>query len=534
MKSHQLFRIGIALALVSPLVLAASDLALLPLPLKVEPQDGRFVMTSNTVVCGASPEAQTLAIALRQASGFPLPVVTNAGEAAIQLRMDPSLRDTLGAEGYRCCVRETSVEISAATDAGLFYGGITFRQLLPGAAFGTNPSRTVISWSAPCVAITDRPEFEWRGMMIDVARHYFPPETLKKWVDVLAAHKLNRMHLHLTDDQGWRVAIQRFPLLVDVGALRAESPKPGDRAHGDGVPYGPFFYTQDQLRDLVAYAQARHVMIIPEIDLPGHCVSALAAYPQFSCRGAPLKVSTEWKRRPDVLCLGNDEVVAFAEAVLGEVADIFPAPFIHVGGDEVILDRWKECPKCQARMKALGLQDEAQLHAWFNHKLESDLAAHHRRMIGWDEILEGDPSASTAIMCWRDSDAITSAAQAGHEVVASPSAFCYFDTAQSRQPGEPESSGRFLPLSKAYSWNPVPDNLPEGLRARVLGGEAALWSEYLFKPENVEYAAFPRACALAEVTWTRADARNEADFMRRLAVQLERLKQMRVNYRPVD
>ncbi|MBM3891905.1 MAG: beta-N-acetylhexosaminidase, partial [Verrucomicrobia bacterium] len=458
-------------------------------------------------------------------------------DGSIELALDSSLKPMLGSEGYRLSVSASGVRIRAASKAGLFYGGITLCQLLPPLVFGAQRVQTVPQpdqWTMPCAEIEDRPRFAWRGLLLDPARHFLPLEFIKKFVDVMALHKLNTLQLHLTDDQGWRVEIKKYPRLTQIGSVRQESPRKGDRKQGDGTPYGPFFYTREQIRDLVAYARARHVTLVPEIEMPGHLLAALAAYPEYSCRGGPLTVRTRWGIEPDILCPGNDAAIAFATDILGEVMKLFPGRFIHIGGDEAPRDRWKSCPKCQARMKAEGLTREAQLQTWLNHRLEKFLASKGRRMIGWDEILEGGLTPQAAVMSWRGTKGGIAAAEAGHDVVMSPTSHCYFDYAQARGPSEPECIGGFIPLEKVYEFEPVPTTLTEAKRRHILGAQGNLWGEYFWTPQDVEYFAFPRAAALAEVVWSPAQSRNLDDFLARLQRHLKRLDQMGVNYRKPD
>jgi hexosaminidase len=322
--------------------------------------------------------------------------------------------------------------------------------------------------------------------LLDPARHFLTPESVKKLVDAMALHKLNTLQLHLTDDQGWRVEIKKYPRLTQIGSVRQESPRKGDRKQGDGTSYGPFFYTQEQIRDLVAYAQARHVTLMPEIEMPGHFLAALAAYPEYSCRGGPFAVRTRWGIEPDILCPGNDAAVAFATDILSEVVKLFPSRFIHIGGDESPRDRWKTCAKCQARMKKEGLTKEAQLQTWLNHRVEKFLVSRGRRMVGWDEILEGGLTPGAVVMSWRGIKGGIAAAESGHDVVMSPTSHCYFDYAQSRAAGEPECIGGFLPLEKVYEFEPVPPTLvDEDKRRHILGAQGNLWGEYFWTPQDV-------------------------------------------------
>ena len=517
-----------------------ASISLIPQPASLETKPGSFELTAATVlVAGSGTEAEVgrLADLLRAPTGFELPVVTQTGAGpAIVFTLKPALETSLGREGYRLVVASNSVEIEAATDAGLFYAGTTLRQLLPPEICGATrrPAPPFEGWTVPCVVIQDSPRFVWRGLLLDVARHYLPLEDIKKFVDTMALHKFNQLQLHLTDDQGWRIEIKKYPRLTQVGSVRKESPARGQRDQGDGTPYGPFFYTQEQMRDLVAYAQARHITILPEIEMPGHFLAALTAYPEYSCQGGPFAVRTRWGVEPDILCAGQDRSCQFAQDILEEIVAIFPGPYIHIGGDEAPRDRWHACPRCQARMKAEGFTREAQLQTWLNRRLEGFLATKNRRLIGWDEILEGGLTPGATVMSWRGTEGGLAAAKAGHDVVMSPTSHCYLDYAQAKGPGEPESIGGYLPLETVYAFEPVPADLPEPQRQHILGGQGNVWTEYIRTLKEVEYFAWPRAAALAEVLWTPAGKKDFQDFQKRLRPEERRFELMGVNHRPLD
>jgi hexosaminidase len=516
---------------------------IIPAPVSLQRRTGVFELTHARLMPagpGAEKEASRLAADLRQTTGLDIPVRSSPAEGpAIRVELDRALEGRLGEEGYLLSVRTNGVTLRAAAAAGLFYAGITFRQLLPPSLPGPDPSPDTASrlpsrpggWAVPCVDIEDFPRFPWRGLLLDPARHFLPPEDIKRFIDAMALHKFNSLQLHLTDDQGWRLEIRKYPRLTQVGSLRKESPQHGNRNQGDGQPYGPFFYTTGQVRDLVAYARDRHVTLVPEIEIPGHFLAALTAYPEFSCRGGPFQVRTRWAIEPDILCPGNDQAVAFAKDILAEVVALFPSRFIHIGGDEAPRDRWRTCPKCQGRIKAEGLKNEAELQTWLNRRLEEFLASQGRRMIGWDEILEGGLTPGAAVMSWRGTAGGLAAAAAGHDVVMSPTTCCYFDYAQARGPQEPESIGGFIPLETVYQFEPVPATLPASKRRHILGAQGNLWGEYLWTRRDVEYFAFPRAAALAEVVWSPAQDRNLADFQRRLGPHLRRLEAVGVGFR---
>ncbi|MBI3851809.1 MAG: beta-N-acetylhexosaminidase [Verrucomicrobia bacterium] len=509
-----------------------NQISVVPLPVKASLVEGAaFQLTSATVIVCEGEVAPRAVEAMRRVTGWSLKVSSAGGmESKIVLRLDAKLFSDLPewqrAESYRLSVNASRVELSASTEHGLFNGVQTLAQLIARADDG--------KWQIPACAIEDYPRFQWRGLLLDPARHFLPPEFLKKFVDVMAFYKYNRLQLHLTDDQGWRIEIKKFPRLTEIGSVRKQSPKRGDREHGDGQVYGPFFYTQDQIRELVAYAKARHVTLMPEIEIPGHFGAAIASHPEFSCAGKLSEVRSAWGINADILCPGNDAAVAFTKDVLGEVCELFPSEFIHIGGDEVPRERWKTCPKCQARMKVEGLKNEAQLQTWLNQRLEEFLTSKGRRMIGWDEILEGGLTPGAVVMSWRGIQGGIAAAHAGHDAVMSPTSHCYFDYAQAKGPAEPECIGGFIPLETVYAYEPVPVELSDYQRRHILGGQGNLWGEYMWDGKDVEYFGLPRALALAEVLWSPAQSRNLSSFLDRLDGQLVQLGRLQVNYRKPD
>jgi hexosaminidase len=370
--------------------------------------------------------------------------------------------------------------------------------------------------------------------MVDVGRHMFDLPTLKQFLDMMALQKQNVLHLHLTDDQGWRIEIEKHPKLTALGSVRKESPVIGDRKRGDGTPYGGFL-TQAQLRELVAYARALHIVLVPEIEMPGHAMGALVAYPELSCTGGPFEVRTKWGIETDVFCAGNDRVFALLEDVLAEVLDIFPSEFIHIGGDECPKDRWKACSKCQARIKAEGLKDEHELQSWFVRRIEKFLNARGRRLIGWDEILEGGLAPNAAVMSWRGVKGGIAAATEGHDVVMTPTTHCYLDYYQSRdKAAEPDAIGGFLPLQTVYGFDPLPAELPADKQRHILGVQGNLWSEYIATPGHLHYMAQPRLAAIAETGWTPAAKKDWTSFRARVEVHLRRLAAMDIPGRPLD
>lgn len=516
-------------------VVATPALSLVPLPESVVAKSGTFRLGASTAIVAAPGAAQAVAYQLREylapTTGLPLPVLGRAGGKHIRLRIDR--RTGKGPEGYRLVVSEDGVEIRAAAAAGLFYGVQTLRQLFPAETFRAGfPART--DWSIPAVEIADAPRFGWRGMHLDVGRHFMPKEFVLKFLDLLAMHKFNVFHWHLTEDQGWRIEIKKYPRLTEVGSIRKETMLGhyGDQKW-DGKPHGGF-YTQDDIREVVAYAQARHINVVPEIEMPGHAQAAIAAYPELGNLDKKLEVGTTWGVVENVFNV-EDSTISFLQDVLTEVMDLFPSKFIHIGGDECPKTQWKASPKVQEKMKKLGLKDEHEMQSWFIRQMDTFLANKGRRLIGWDEILEGGLAPGAAVMSWRGEDGGIAAARSGHDVVMAPTDKTYFDYYQSRDTAkEPLAIGGFVPLQTVYDYEPIPDELTAAEAKHVLGAQGQLWTEYIPHGKQVEYMAFPRACALAEVLWSPKAPRDYSAFLARLSPHLARLKSADVNFRPLD
>jgi hexosaminidase len=513
--------------------------SIIPRPVSLTVQEGSFTLTSGTTIHihGYSNElADQLAEYLRPATGYPLPVsVEEPGEDAIVLERDTSLA-RLGPEGYRLESRPGRVTIRAAGPAGIFYGIQSLRQLLPPAVF-REARVDRVSWTVPAVVIEDYPRFTWRGAHLDVCRHFMPREFVKKYIDLLALHKFNSFHWHLTDDQGWRIEIRKYPRLTQVGAWRDETlvgryeSDPAKRVF-DGQRHGGY-YTQDDIREIVAYARTRFINVVPEIEMPGHAQAAIAAYPELGNTGRRLQVLTVWGVSEDIL---NPEpaTVGFMQDVLSEVLELFPSQFIHVGGDEALKTQWRNSPRAQARMRELGLRNEEELQSWFIHQMDEFLTARGRRLVGWDEILEGGLAPNATVMSWRGMAGGITAARAGHDVVMAPGSHTYFDHYQSEnRAAEPIAIGGFTPLEKAYAFEPMPDSLEPEYRKHILGAQAQLWTEYIKTPRHVEYMAYPRLTALSEVVWTPLERKDYANFTARLGRHLERLTVLDVNFRPL-
>lgn len=401
---------------------------------------------------------------------------------------------TLSDESYIIDVSRKSVHVEASGVRGFNYAIQTLKQMLP---------------EIPCVRIEDAPRFSYRGMHLDEARHFFGIETVKKYLDIMAYHKLNTFHWHLTDDQGWRVEIKKYPELTQIGSIRNGTCIRRNYKTNDGVPYGQgMWYTQDQVREIVNYAAQRGIDVIPEIDLPGHMLAALAAYPHLGCTGGPYKVWHRWGVSTDVLCVGNEDVYSFLEDVLSEVCDLFPSKYIHIGGDECPKDSWKTCPKCQSKIKALGLKDDAKhtaehyLQSYVMNRVESFLNSKGKSVIGWDEMLEGAPTKSATIMSWRGEEGGIEAAKLGHDVIMTPTTYCYWDYYQATDvENEPFAIGGYVPVELVYSYEPYPVSMTSEERERILGIQANMWTEYISSPEHLEYMILPRLAALSEVQW---------------------------------
>lgn len=518
---------------------ATPPVAVIPRPVSVSSSAGAFTVTPGTVIWTDEATArvgQFLARALAPATGFPLDVRTGGVPAGprISLRRDTTLA-SLGPEGYRLEVSPERVLIRAPEPAGVFYGIQTLRQLLPAEMFREAPVHGV-GWIVPGVVIEDRPRFRWRGAHLDVCRHFMPKEFVKKYIDLMALHKLNSFHWHLTDDQGWRIAILKYPRLTEVGGWRAGTLVGSHTPDStkwvfDGQRHGGF-YTQDDIREIVAYAAERFVNVVPEIEMPGHAQAAIAAYPQLGTTGDSVAVMQVWGVSTNIL-KPSDSVVAFMQDVLTEVLELFPSQFIHIGGDEAAKDQWRASPFVKQRIRQLGLRDEAHMQSWFIHQMDTFLTARSRRLVGWDEILEGGLAPGATVMSWRGTEGGIAAARAGHDVVMTPGSHTYFDHYQSaNRAAEPLAIGGFTNLEKVYGYEPVPVELDSIAARRVLGAQGQVWTEYILGPKHVEYMAYPRTAALAEVLWTPVLRRDYGDFLARLPWHLRRLDALDVGYRP--
>ncbi|MBN2006957.1 MAG: beta-N-acetylhexosaminidase [Anaerolineae bacterium] len=511
---------------------------LLPEPVSVEVREGQFVLAPDTVIVaeGAARDVAALCHSwVSPATGLDLPIVPIVPDdtrPALVFQLDAALSG-LGAEGYTLAATSRRVWMRAMHPSGLFYALQTLRQLLPPEIFRSELVRGV-NWTMPCVEISDSPRFGWRGAMLDSARHFLPKDFVLRFIDLLALHKLNTFHWHLCDDQGWRLEIKAYPRLTEVGAWREETlvgRLRDERAMVfDGTPHGGYF-TQDDVREIVAYAQSQHVTVVPEIEMPGHAQAAIAAYPELGNTGDPVAVRTYWGISEIVYNVA-ESTFGFLQTVLDEVLSLFPGSFIHIGGDEVPKAQWQASPAAQARMRELGLRDEDELQSYFIRRMDAFLTSRGRRLIGWDEILEGGLAENAAVMSWRGVAGGVAAATAGHDVVMAPVTHTYLDHYQSEdRDREPVAIGGYLPLETVYAFDPHCPELSEAAFRHILGAQAQLWTEHIPTPEHAETMLFPRLCAFSEVVWTPPERKDYTQFLARLHQHLRRLDELGVNYR---
>ena len=515
--------------------------SVIPLPVSMEQGDGAFVITPSTCVVAegsAAAEASKLIDALAPAMGYRLKLVDSPAtqEGNIHLKIVSSLEDRLGDEGYELEVTAGSITIGAPRPAGLFYGIQTLRQLLPPAVFSRQKAEAA-EWAVPCVRIADRPRFGWRGLLIDPARHFIPVPDVEQSIDAMALHKFNRLQIHLTDDQGWRIEIRKCPRLVETGAWMDFTAfhQPDKKAGPDDKRPGGY-YTQDDIRHLVRYAAERHITIVPEIEMPAHTGAAIVSYPSIGLYPDKLNAlapEERWTANERVLA-PRPQTVTFMQNVLTEVMELFPSRHIHIGGDEANIDHWKKSEEMQAMIRELNLKDEAGLHSWFIKQMDAFLTSHGRQLLGWDEILQGGLAPGAVVMSWRGEAGGITAAQAGHNVVMAPTSHTYFDYYQGPAEAEPKAIGGYIPLEKVYQYEPIPAALTADQAKHVLGGQAQLWGEFISNQDHRMYMTYPRAAAVSEVLWSPRQGRDYKTFKVRLREHLERLKRMQVNYRPLD
>ena len=537
------FRIPLSLLALSIILFAGcgkkvemSAYAIIPEPVEMVSADPSFTLTGRTKLCFEnlaqnSPTAKYITASLRKMHIRPAFIGTPK-KNCITFALIDTLESQLGPEGYRLEVRSEGIFVEAATEAGLFYGYQTFVQMLPEEVATVRYSRIVM----PGCRITDWPRFSWRGSHLDVSRHFFPVSQIKKHLDLMAAYKLNKFHWHLTDDQGWRIEIDGYPQLNDVGSWRVDRT---DVPWGQETPaeigeeptYGGF-YSKAEVAEIIDYAAQRHIEVIPEIELPGHSSAVLAAYPELACNDEKYEVAIgEYWPTKAILCAGNDRTVDFLCQVLDEVMQMFPSDYIHIGGDEVFTDNWEHCPKCQARMRELGLEKVSHLQGWIIDTIANYLSLKGKRIIGWDEMLDCGVTAPEAVcMSWRSLDAARRAVRRGYEAILAPTEYCYLDYYQADPKTQPLAFNGYISLVKAYSFDPMPSGLSSGEQQRILGGQANLWTEYINTYEHAEYMLLPRLCALAECFWTPVEQKDWPRFMLKMEHHKVRLHANGYNY----
>ncbi|WP_132051913.1 beta-N-acetylhexosaminidase [Pseudocnuella soli] len=510
--------------------LAQQKHALIPLPKNIVEGKGSFLLTNKIQLHhgkGIAASLTDLALAgIRDASGLQLQAkvgstAKNATGIVLQLS-----QDVAHDEGYVLDVTPAGIVIKAKKEAGLFYGVQTLLQLIP-----AEGKKTI-----PAVHIEDEPRFAWRGMMMDPCRHFWSVDFVKKFIDQLAYHKLNKMHWHLTEDQGWRIEIKKYPRLQTVAAYRNGTQVGYDRKKADSIRYGGY-YTQEQIKEVVAYAAARYIEVIPEIEMPGHSVAAVTAYPNLACNavsfetGKPHEVRQTWGVSKDIYCAGNDSVFLFLQDVLKEVMPLFPSKFLHIGGDEAPHEAWAKCAKCQQRMKAEGLKNEAELQSWFVRRMEQFINANGKRIIGWEEIMQGGLSPTATVHSWLGTQSGITASKMGNDIIMSPYSHLYFDGYQAESKIEPQAIGYWVPLDTVYAFDPRHPNMTDEDAKRLLGAQANVWAEFIKSESTFQYMVFPRIDALAEITWTPREKKDFTDFQQRLQTQLKRYDRWNINYR---
>jgi len=514
------------------------NISIIPQPVSIVENDGFFELNKKTKIMYPDIEMVQDVVAymkeyINAATGYKL-AYGSTEENKNQIIFKLVSIENMGEEGYVLDVSKRQVLITADTSKGLFYGVQSLLQLLSPQIYSQQKVENV-KWVIPACTIKDEPRFSWRGMHLDVSRHFFPVEFVKRYINLIAMHKMNTFHWHLTDDNGWRIEIKKYPLLTEVAAWRVDRedmpwrevtpPEPDEKPTYGG------FYSQKEIKEVVEYAAKRQIAVIPEIEMPGHTSEVFAAYPELSCKGEKLTVQpgSYWPNT-DIFCAGNEEVFSFIENVLDEVIELFPAEYIHIGGDEANKKEWEKCPKCQKRIKDEGLQDEHELQSYFIKRIEKYINSKGKKLIGWDEILEGGLAPEATVMSWRGFEGGIDAATQGHDVIMCPVSHCYYDYYQANPDFEPVAIGGFTSLKKVYSFEPVPEELDEIQAKHVLGGQGNIWTEFIPTPEQAEYMALPRMTALAEVLWSPVELIDWDSFRERLETQEKRFYLMGVNF----
>ncbi len=522
------------LLLACPLALFAQQVSIIPQPVELKLNEGNFSIDKNTTVQFNASQA-----ALKPAVDFFLNAVKDISGIALQQNKPAAKKvefilaaqTAFKPEAYSLTVTPSLIQIKASSYAGIFYGIQSVLQTLP-------QVRTNAALQVPCLQIKDEPRFKWRGMHLDVSRHFFSADVVKQYINLMAIYKMNTFHWHLVDDQGWRIEIKKYPKLTSTAAWRVDQNDKvwGSRPQakpGEAATYGGY-YTQEQVKEIIAYAKTRNVTVVPEIEMPGHVASAIAAYPQLSCTQQPQLPLTggNYNNVSSNYCAGNEEVFSFLQDVLTEVIELFPSTYIHIGGDEVDKGPWKKCERCQARMKKEGLKNEEELQSYFIKRMEKFIVSKKRKMIGWDEILEGGLAPEATVMSWRGEAGGIEAAKMHHDVVMTPGSPCYFDHYQAGPEGEPLAIGGFNTVKKVYDYEPIPKELSAEQHKYVLGAQGNVWTEYISTAEHLEYMVLPRMLALAETVWSPAAAKNWNDFSRRLQFHFKAFDAKGLHYSP--
>lgn len=494
------------------------DITVIPAPKKLRRLTGEFVLTSRTKIL-TEPENEALAASganlaqkLNTATGFELVSDTSSQPEAPKGTVFLTTKGEYKSdndEGYKIEVLPRAITVEASTSTGIAHAVQTLRQLLPPEIEGNKPVDRDAPWTVPAVSIEDEPRFSWRGVLLDCCRHFVSKEYIYKTLDLLAYHKINRFHWHLTEDQGWRIAIDKYPKLTEIGAYRTDE---------NGRRYGGY-YTKEDIKSVVGYADARGIMVVPEIEMPGHCIAALAAYPDLSCTGKSIPVATEWGIFNEIFCAGNDRVFEFLADVLTEVAELFPAPYVHIGGDEVPPTRWRTCGRCLSRVEEEGLTGPDDLLCYFVNRVEKILASLGKRPLGWDEVLCDALAPTTTVQVWRGMEHAATAARLGYDTIVSPTTHVYFDYPLEK-----------IDLERVYEFDPMPKSIPRVARSRIIGGECTMWTEHSPRDE-IEAKLYPRIVAFAERLWSPKKITFD-DFHRRLQTHYKRLKSLGVEYGP--
>ncbi|NNL16723.1 MAG: beta-N-acetylhexosaminidase [Flavobacteriaceae bacterium] len=505
----------------------ATTIGIIPKPNYIELQEGFFLLNKNFEIKYESDfEIAANFIKKFISQGISMDMSSKKPKRPISFIKDSTIQNQ---EAYKLIINPKEITIKASTGKGAFYATQSLRQLFP-SDFENGTFRKK-KLNLPCLMIEDAPQFSYRGMHLDVGRHMFSIKFIKRYIDFLAMLKMNTFHWHLTEDQGWRIEIKKYPKLNEISSLRKETliGHYSDKPHKfDGKTYGGF-YSQQNMLDVVQYANDRFITVIPEIEMPGHSQAVLAAYPELGCSGEPVEVATKWGVFEDIYCT-KEQTFDFLEDVLDEVLDIFPSEYIHIGGDEAPKTRWKSCLDCQKRIADEGLKDEHELQNYFISRIERYLNSKERQIIGWDEILEGGLAPNATVMSWRGTAGAIEAARQKHNVIMTPTSYCYFDYYQSKDENEPLAIGGYLPLEKVYIFNPIPEELTKEESKYVLGAQGNVWTEYMASEKQVEYMVFPRILAMSEVVWSKTNTKDYQNFLERLKNFNSRLDALKINY----